>query len=327
MDYTPVRISIRTKLMEITTAWNMKNSVFPVMPRDLTEKQKIVWDIMTKSSTIGSLSVMQSNAFRDLASEMLGTALVVLDPERRIDLTTVTPYVVLTAQRSDSFRTITGGADSMPVMRKATGDWMSPLGKSAPVIQTYASYVRLPTLEELDQILAAIPDEFLSTVFSGILPLKFNKEQQAEMLAVVKQVTEDLFMLKPVVDIEAKTAILYRKCRPMDKDTRDIVFYAADLTWDDAVAKKVKELDEKSLSVPPLSCLTVKGKTHIHINAKKYLTKKEVEDYDDIINWPDVECPTDEQIEKAFKDSNIKYLYAMMPTEFRTKIMEEVKLE
>lgn len=327
MDYKPVRTFIRNKLLEITTSWNTKEAVFPVMPIDLTEKQKIVWDIMTKSSTIGSLSAAQSKALRDLASEMLGTTLLVHDPERRIDTSTIPPYVVLTSMRGDSFRTITGGAESMPVMRKATRDWMSPLGKSAPISSTYASYIRLPTLEELDQLISAIPDGFLSTVFSGILPLKFNKEQQAEMLSEVKRVTEELFNLKPVFDIEPKTAILYRKCRPMDTDTRDIVFYAADLKWDNDVAQKVKELDDAALAVPSFACLTVSGKTHIHINAKKYITKKEVEEHDDVISWPEVMQPTDEQLEKAFKDSNLKYLYAMMPAEFRAKAMEEVKLE
>lgn len=327
MDMTDVRKYIATKLMETTLAWNTKESVFPVMPPDLTEKQKIVWDLLTKSNTLGNLSSAQSKALRDVCAELLGSNLTVVDDSRRIDTATIPPFVILTSLKSDVFRAIAGGAEAVPVMKKATGDWVAPSGKSSPAATTHQAYIRIPTLEEVDMLITNVPDEFLSVMFAGLLPLKFSKDDLAYMHGEVVKVTKALFEGRPEIPTDAKTAKLYLKSRSYSTEARDLVFYAADLKWDAELDKKLQAMDDTELKVPQMACAVVNGEPNVYVNNRKFLTKKEIKEHDEPLMWGDITEPADEQITAACKSSNSKYLFAMMPQEFRTKVMEEVKLE
>jgi len=322
MDYVAVRKFIVKKLLDVTMEWNNKVSAYPVKPQGMSEQQQTVWSMLTTQSKIGSLSEMESRAFRNMAEEVLGTKIP--DTKNKI-LSEFQPYVCLTVLTND----FGIAAPNKVVMKKMSGPWVGPSGRLTSKDSIRSEWARLPTQEEIEDLISGIPDESIVLPFSGLLNFKKSKETMASLVALIEDATEKTFASVPTCAITGKEFNMYKKSWTMSSEYRELIFMSVDMEYDDEKAQSVHDYIEAEFA--PAMYTSVCTKAHpegvVLSNSNIGFTSKGIENLGSTLSWSDITRPSAEQIKKLADKMPIGMVFPALPEELREKMLAEVKLE
>ena len=321
MDYKKLRKHIVSKLLSITTAWNTRTSSYAVKPPNLTEQQQVVWQMLTTNSTLGNLSEMQSRAFRNMAEEVLGAKIP--DTKNR-NLEDFDPYICLTSQSTDMGIVSSGKV----IMKKLSGPWVGPTGRTVNKNSIPSQWLRMPTQEEIEDLVNGIPDESLILPFSGIFKFKKTKEITEALVTLVTDASTRTFESKPSCTLEGKELEMYKISGDLSDNYRKLIFLSTDMVYDNAKQSAVVDYLEASFTPNPMTCVICPSFKDgvVLVNKQMVLCSRGAEMIDPL-EWEHVTPASPEQIAKLAGELPINLVFGYLPVEMQSALAEEVKLE
>jgi len=325
MDYDKLRKYIASKLMERTLAWNAKVEAYPVKPQGLNEQQQVIWSMLVNGNGVkgmGNLSDMETRAMRNTLSEALGVTL----PDGKVkELSDIPPYTCLTLTTERDFG-IAGVGSGRIVMKKLSGPWVAENARTVVKESFPSNLTRLPTVEEISDMVTNIPDDKLSAVFVGVIPFPASEETVAYLKGFITTATEEMFASRPTLELDEKTIEMYKLGGHVDSDARAFILHLMDAKWDTKQEEAVRVFVESKPAIKALTCVTYKKKQRLFISVTSALNiKGEAEGLE--LSWSEIDKPDEKHIDKLLKEIPLSYLIPFLPPEMREKMLEEVKLE